>query len=93
MKFAAVVALLTGTIAWICPRAMLRLWPEEEEAALYLMEAWGIYALCLGLLLSGMDLKAAVAVALALSIPFDLKWGGWMGLVAAATNFGLLITL
>lgn len=92
MKLAALVALSTGTVAWLFPGIMLGLWPEDD-AALYLMEAWGIYCLVLGLLMIGMDLKAGTAVALILSIPFDLRWGGIAGSVAAVLNFALMIEL
>ena len=76
----------TAGLAFVFPKQMLLLWPKCALAPQRLMQGWALATLALSATLWGAPPEGAVMGLCALSIPWDLRWGGRMGAAAATLN-------
>lgn len=97
----AAVAVATGAVAVVAPAWMRTRWSRpgaDEPERLY--QAWGISTVGLGATLTGgpdrrrsVAPAAATAAVAAVSIPWDLAWGGKTGRAAAVLNAAIVLAL
>jgi hypothetical protein len=90
----ATVAVATGTVAVVAPAWMRARWARpgaDEPERLY--QAWGISTVGLGATVAGASPAAAAAAVAAVSIPWDLAWGGTTGTAAAVLNAAIIVAL
>lgn len=82
------VAIATGVAAVMSPTAVFRLWPSRRDAAYRMLQGWGMATVGLGLCLLKVPPRRAVCWVTIFSIPWDIDYGGKMGIAAAALNIG-----
>ena len=90
----AAVAVATGAVAVVAPAWLRARWsrPETDEPE-RLYQAWGISTVGLGATVAGVSPAAATAAVAAVSIPWDLAWGGTTGRAAAVLNAAIGLAL
>ena len=82
------VAIATGVAAVVSPVGVYRLWPARRDGPFRMLQAWGIATVGLGLCLMRVPPRRAACWVTIFSIPWDIDYGGKMGLAAAALNIG-----
>lgn len=91
----AMAGLAISGIAIADPVRVVGWWPNSGEipGSARLMRAWAISTAGLCATLAGIPPEAAVSAVAAVSVPWDLEWGGTFGRFAAALNLAIIAAL
>lgn len=92
-KAVAVVALSTGVMAMAIPGTVVKWWPSRKDMCVRLMQGWGIATIGLGLCLADIKPRHAATWVCAISVPWDLDYGGRIGAFAACLNLTCVLLL